>query len=176
MSFTGDYQLDTEILLEYIKNLKYNTATARMKKFNIKRSVGGSILYGDTWRSYLSKNKNREYDEKRKKYLTEVKRLNPKLQSVFEEFRDFHFPHFHFTQVQLNKNYKIPRHIDSQNIGESVLVCCGNYKGGLTCIEKENGIEKRDARKQPVIFNGSKYYHYVEDFKGDRFSLVFFDY
>lgn len=176
MSFTGDYNIDTEILLNHIKNLKYITGNNRMIKYKIKRSVGGSILYGDTWRKYLNKERSREYDNNRKRYITELKRTQPHLQQIFEEFRDFHFPTFNFTQVMLNKNYKIPRHKDSSNIGISVLVSCGDYKGGLTCIERENSLEKLDARVEPVIFNGSEYYHYVEEFEGDRYSLVFFDY
>ena len=75
----------------------------------------------------------------------------------------------------MNKNYKIGRHIDKANIGESVLVCCGDYTGGLTCVEYEDGLKKFDASKEPVMFDGGRYYHYVEDFSGDRYSLVFFN-
>ena len=69
------------------------------------------------------------------------------------------------------------RHIDSVNCGKSYLVCCGDYKGGLTCIEQEDGsIIKVDGREEPITFDGSKLYHWVEDFEGDRYSLVFFHY
>ncbi len=176
MVFSGDYKLDCEILFDYIKDIKYDTGSARMKKFNIKKSVGGSILYGDTWRGYLSPTKSREWDEERRKYKTQIKSTQPHLLELFNEFRDFHFPDFNFTQVQMNKNYKISRHIDSANCGKSYLVAMGDYTGGLTCIEKEDGIEKVDARETPITFDGSKYYHWVEPFEGDRYSLVFFDY
>ena len=177
MSFTGDYKIDTEILLNIIKDINYDTGSARLKKFKIPKKVGGSILYGDTWRGYLSPTKSREWDESRKRFKTQIKSQRPYLQNVFEEFRDFHFSDFEFSQVQLNKNYKISRHIDSVNCGKSYLVCCGEYTGGLTCIEQTDGsIIKVDGREEPITFDGSKLYHWVEDFKGDRYSLVFFHY
>ncbi len=177
MVFTGDYGFDTGLLLDFIQKLSFRTGSARLKKFQIKHSEGNSGLYGDTWRGYLSPTKNRVWDEKRKRFMTKLKSDNPELESIFQEFRDFHFPDFEFSQVQINLNYKIPRHIDGANVGKSYLVCLGNYTGGLTCIEySKDNIKKVDGRKEPISFDGSKYYHWVEDFEGDRYSLVFFDY
>lgn len=177
MVFTGDYEFDTQLLLDFIEKLYFRTGTARLEKFKIKHSEGNSGLYGDTWRGYLSPTKSRVWDESRKRYKTKLKSDYPELQAIFDEFRDFHFADFHFTQVQINKNYKIPRHIDNANMSQSYLVCMGDYTGGLTCIEyDENNIVKVDGRKKPITFDGSKYYHWVEPFKGDRYSLVFFDY
>ena len=99
----------------------------------------------------------------------------PDLWEAMEDFRDHHFPLFDFTGIQLNKNYALGKHKDKANIGESVLVCCGDYDGGLTCVELEDGtIQKFDARLRPVIFDGSKYTHWVQPFEGERFSIVFF--
>ena len=36
------------------------------------------------------------------------------------------------------------------------------------------GIYKADSHYKPVKFNGSKYEHWVEDYEGERYSLVFF--
>ena len=73
------------------------------------------------------------------------------------------------------KNFEIKRHIDSKNIGESVLVAFGEYEGGETIIEFQGEELEIDARKKPIRFNGSKYYHYVKPFTGgDRYSLVFY--
>tara|TARA_R110000796_G_scaffold49080_2_gene117485 strand:- start:407 stop:829 length:423 start_codon:yes stop_codon:yes gene_type:complete len=112
---------------------------------------------------------------KKKKFKTKLMSERPDLWEAFEEFRDLYFPHFDFSGVQLNYNYALGPHKDANNVGESVLVCTGDYEKGATCVELEDGtIQRFDARLRPVCFDGSKYTHYVEDFTGDRFSCVFF--
>ena len=174
MVFTGNWMADLSILESYLDEIDYKTGTARLQKFGIKRSVGGSILFGYTFRGYLTPTKSREWCPCKKQFKTKLLSENPELLDMFEEFRDFYFPGFEFSSVQINKNYKIPRHIDSNNSGESVLISFGDYEGGLTCVEMETGLVKFDARTMPVVFDGSKYYHYVESFTGTRFSCVFF--
>ena len=61
-------------------------------------------------------------------------------------------------------------------MGESILVCLGDYEGGGTNIQlNENTIIEVDAREKPEKFNGSKLPHWVSEFKGTRYSLVFFN-
>jgi hypothetical protein len=173
--FIGDWMGDLSILEEWLRTVEYKTATARLEKFGIKRSVGGSVLMGYTWKGYLTPTKKRDWCCEKKKFKTKLLTERPDLWEALEEFRDLYFPEFKFTGVQLNKNYKIGRHKDTNNIGESVLVCCGDYDNGLTCVELENGtVQKFDARTMPVVFNGSQFTHWVEEFTGDRFSAVFF--
>lgn len=185
--FTGDYVKDGKILVNKIKELQkekgrdlYKIGGARMKKFGIRLSVGGSVLYGDTWRQNYGA-KIREYDEKRQKYITRAKSLFPELQRYFNMYRDKHFPNFHFTQIQMNRNFRIPRHLDGTNVGKSWLSAVsdnGEYIGGDLNVEypnEEGGLKKIDARISPICFNGSKLYHYVDEWsKGDRYSFVFF--
>lgn len=79
-----------------------------------------------------------------------------------------------FTGIQLNKNYVAKKHIDKNNIGESVIIGFGDYEGGLLCVNYEGSILKFDIRR-PVLFNGSEYEHWVEPItKGTRYSTVFF--
>ena len=175
--FSGDYLKDCDILLEHIKDIKYETPTSRMVKFNIPKKIGGSVLYGYTWRSYISKTKDREYCETMKRYKTTLHTEYPELLDVFKEFRDKHFPGFEFTGVQLNKNYRILPHKDSANIGKSWLVVMGDFKkGGRTIVETKETLKYYNAKKKPVTFDGSKYLHWVEDWEGgDRYSAVFFN-
>ena len=108
--------------------------------------------------------------------LTKVKYQNPILEDVFKELSDLHFPDFVYDSVQLTKNFQIQRHIDSKNVGESVLIALGDYKGGETCIEYEGDILEVDCRNGPIRFNGSECYHWVKPFiGGDRYSVVFFN-
>lgn len=173
-AFIGDWMADLSILESYLCDLDYNTGTARLQKFGIPKSVGGSILLGYTYRGYLTPTKTREWCCEKKRYKTKLLSERPELWEMFEDFRDIYFPHFEFSGVQINYRYKIGPHTDKNNSGESVLVCCGDYTGGLTCVEFDHGTKKFDARKMPVAFDGSKYTHYVEEFVGDRYSCVFF--
>ncbi len=77
----------------------------------------------------------------------------------------------------MNRNFKCPRHIDSKNIGESVLINIGDYTGGELIIENyptENETKIVDNINSIFRFNGSKYYHSVNDFEGTRYALVYF--
>ena len=173
--FIGSWMADLAILEEHLRTIDYRTATSRLQKFGIKYKEGGSVFMGYTWRGYLSPTQEREWCCKKKKYKTKLMSERPDLWEALEEFRDLYFPHFQFTGVQLNHNYKIGPHKDNNNVGESVLVSCGDYDGGLTCVEMEDGIvQKYDARTMPIIFDGSKFTHWVEEFSGERFSVVFF--
>ena len=136
---------------------------------------GGSMLFGTTWRGYLAPNKTRTKDEETGLYRTKVYDENPELKDIFNEFSNYHFPEFQYTQVQLNKNFPCPPHKDSKNIGESMLCCFGNYSGGETCLFINDKIVKINAQSQPQQFNGSKTLHWVDQYKGTRYSLVFFN-
>jgi len=53
-------------------------------------------------------------------------------------------------------------------------VCCGEYEGGeLVVVVDDKHISFRPD-KQPVVFNGSMHTHYVNEFTGLRYSVVFF--
>ena len=174
--FIGEWFSDIAILECYMKSIEYKTGTNRLKKFKIPKSVGGSITYGFVKFGYMSPTKSRKYCEENGLYQSTLLTERPELLEVFTEFRDIYFKDFEFNSIQLNKNYALGRHIDRGNNGNSVLVACGDYSGGLTVVEYENEIKKYDARLQPTIFDGCKYYHYVEPFVGQRYSLVFYKY
>ena len=174
--FIGEWYSDLAILECYMRTIDYNTGTNRLKKFKIKKSVGGSITYGFVKFGYMSKTKSRKFCEENKMYESVLLTERPELLEVFSEFRDIYFKDFEFNSIQLNKNYALGRHRDKGNCGESVLVACGDYSGGATVVEYENQIKKYDARLKPIIFDGCKYYHYVEEFVGNRYSLVFYKY
>ena len=84
-------------------------------------------------------------------------------------------PEFECTTIQFNKNYKIAKHIDSNNVGESYIIGLGNYVGGeLIVYDKEDKPTYMDINHKFYKFNGSEYYHEVAEFFGDRITLVFF--
>jgi len=76
-----------------------------------------------------------------------------------------------FKSVHINNNVICPKHKDSKNIGQSVLVSFGDYVGGGVFIE---GVPF-DARYQPILFDGSVLEHWnSNDLVGNKYSLVFF--
>ena len=123
---------------------------------------------------YLTKTTSRTKCEKTGLYKTKIMDEYPELAEVFTEFSQLYFPDFKYSSIQLNKSFMCAPHRDSKNIGESILVCCGDYEGGKTCVDINGKINKFDARIAPVKFNGSKYLHWTEPFEGKRYSLVFF--
>lgn len=176
--FNGDYLGDCLIMLDILNNIDFYSGTERKKMLKVPKKEGGSMLYGTTWRGYLSPTKTRTKDETTGLYKTKVYDDYPYLKEIFEEFADYHLPDFSFTQVQMNKNFPCPPHKDTKNIGESILCCMGDYPydEGKTCIYRNDKIEKYDARLEPLRFDGSRYLHWVEPFKkGNRYSLVFFN-
>lgn len=173
--FTGTWEEDMKLLEKQLEKIEFKTPTSRRLKFNRPWPSEGSVLYGYTWRSYISKHKQRKLDEEAGRYETTLKTQFPELQKMFEELRNIYFEDFKFTGVQLNRNYRILPHKDTANIGESVLISCGDYKGGRTIVEI-NGVPRYyDSRERPVKFDGSQYRHWVEPFEGTRYSCVFFN-
>lgn len=172
--FNGDdIEGDTAIMHSIISELHLKSGTARKKLC----PQGASVLYGQTFRGFL------KYDKNGKKVLrkrvskrlfeTTLKTDYPELMKVFEEYRDLYFPDFDFNNVMINKNYPVKRHKDASNVGESVLLTFGDYTGGETKIEF--GVDMFiNTNCNPCKFDGSKYYHSVMPFEGERYALVFF--
>jgi hypothetical protein len=87
-------------------------------------------------------------------------------------------PDFDFSTVQLNKNYKIAKHIDKRNTGVSYICAVGDYTGGELLIYfdgKDKPPTPIDIKNKFYTFDGTKYYHEVADFTGNRISMVFYN-
>jgi hypothetical protein len=77
---------------------------------------------------------------------------------------------FRFTTVQVNYNYKTKTHIDKNNVGDSVIVGLGDYKGGDLLVEGK----AYNIKYHPLQFNGAELEHGTAPYTGNRYSLVFF--
>ena len=179
MTFSGNWFSDLTIMESIMSEVEFYSGSDRrrmLKKGGLTHQKGsGSMLYGTTWRGYLTPTRTRTKCPETGLYLTKVVDDNPHLKAIFKEFAFYYFPEFKWTQVQMNKNFRCPEHFDPMNVGESVLISFGDYTGGLTGVKKEDGIVKYDSRTNPIKFDGSKYLHWVEPFEGNRYSLVFFN-
>ena len=180
--FNGnDIYGDCLIMESILDEIQFYSGTERKKMLKVSPNIGGSMLYGLTWRAFLKRDKDTGAIITRKKdplsglYLTKIMVDYPQLELVFKEFQQNYFPDFEYNQTQFNRNYPCPPHFDSQNCGTSVLISLGDFTGGETCVEFEDGVKELDSHNKPVRFNGSKYKHWVKDYEGTRYSLVFFN-
>jgi len=101
----------------------------------------------------------------------------PWILDLLKEFMKSHCPEFKFSSVYVNRNVVCKKHLDSNNMGESLLVGLGEYTGGETTLylgKSGNVPKKFHIKSQSLIFNGSEISHKSEKFKGIRYSLVFF--
>ena len=176
--FIDDFDSDCLILTEFIKDIEFNH-NRRRKKINNNKNRGVktfSMLYGVTPYKILTKNRFRERDPKSNYFLTIGRTQYPELQNIFEEFQSLYFSDFNFKCVQINKNLQCSEHKDGLNVGISIMVGLGDYRGGLLGIRDENGKVKNNETWHKLIkFNGSKFSHYTTPFTGERYTLVFFN-
>jgi len=94
-------------------------------------------------------------------------------------------PAFSFTSINVNKNYAGRRHRDGSNVGPSIIQAFGKFTGGKLQYfpndDKKLELEdlplsdkvSLDVSKHMVLFHGKRA-HQVEQFKGERYSVVWF--
>eukprot|EP00658_Telonema_sp_P-2_P001808 TRINITY_DN10677_c0_g1_i1.p1 TRINITY_DN10677_c0_g1~~TRINITY_DN10677_c0_g1_i1.p1 ORF type:complete len:384 (-),score=67.91 TRINITY_DN10677_c0_g1_i1:237-1388(-) len=79
-------------------------------------------------------------------------------------------PDFEFTCIQVNKNYASVVHVDSNNLGPSYIIGLGNYTGGQLWVSQQGELDIKDHWRQ---FDGNVP-HGTREYKGTRYSLIFF--
>lgn len=92
---------------------------------------------------------------------------------------------FAYTSININKNYAGRLHRDGNNAGPSLIKAFGDFRGGELNywpeddkkLELDKFDQKKrislDIKKNLMLFDGNRG-HYVNDFQGERYSLVFF--
>lgn len=92
---------------------------------------------------------------------------------------------FGCTSINVNSGYAAKIHRDANNVGPSMIKAFGKFTGGelnywaednkaahVESVVKENK-DTINIQKNLLLFDGNRA-HSVEDFEGERFSLVFF--
>jgi len=87
-------------------------------------------------------------------------------------------PGMDITSITLNHGVKAKKHVDSFNVGDSVIVGIGNYEGGKLRVY-DGGRDSEtytayDIHDKPLMFNGAKFAHETEDFTGDRYTIIYY--
>jgi len=93
---------------------------------------------------------------------------------------------FTYTSLNVNKDYNGRIHRDGNNFGPSMISAFGDFTGGglnywaedpgkadLELLQKQSEPIKLDLKEGLALFNGNCA-HCVDDFKGNRFSIVYF--
>jgi hypothetical protein len=178
--FTGDIEIDGEIMVEKLKEAHLQTGTDRKKHYKqywgkYPTSDMISATWGYTKRGKMSEDKWRVESDLYGYYQTQVMTNNEQLDDVFHEYAMLHLPKtFHWNQVQINKNWAIPPHRDASNQGRSYIVGLGDYKNGRLMVNINGKNKSVNIRNKVFGFDGSKHTHWVTPFVGERWSLVFF--
>ncbi len=172
----NDWFGDCVILESHLDEMKFYSGSERLRMWHHSNHTydGGSMLYGYTWKGYLSPTKKRTLSPYPGLFKTKIMDQHPEFAEVAKEFMDAYFPQFAWCNIQLNKNFPCPKHKDSKNIGESIIIGLGDYSGGDLVIEGPEVAQSFSIKYKSMKFDGSKWAHWVLPFTGKRYSLVFF--
>jgi len=155
---------DAQFLIELIdsihgfpKSTRYNTRhMSEIKEKTMKEAVCLGAIHSFRSGTNISVN-------------TSNKKLS-KLQFALIKLIDIYKPNFKFTSIQINKNFTSGTlHVDC-NIGPSLIMSIGNFKGGELYINNRGCV---NTEKKLVLFNGQEP-HMALPYEGKRYSFVFF--
>jgi len=110
------------------------------------------------------------------RYMKEMRTL--KLWVMLCDFMKTHYPDFFWNSVIVNKNNRFDIHKDSNNKEgtTSMVIGLGDYAGGdLKLYDDDKQVLFAVSVKCcPFFYDLKNTYHSVEEFIGDRYSLVFY--
>jgi FkbM family methyltransferase len=98
----------------------------------------------------------------------------PELYKMLQDYGHDLNPNYRFGLITLNKSFKCKPHYDKKNKGITMIKSLGDYQGGYLCVENNGKVTKIDLRHEPYYFYGSETKHWVEDFIGERYTIVFY--
>ena len=82
---------------------------------------------------------------------------------------------FQYTTITINKNLQAKKHIDGGNNGMGFITFLGDFTGGNLSVWDRDGKERSLSAKNNLIgFNGAKLPHQTQDFKGERYALIYY--
>tara|TARA_R110002126_G_scaffold64239_1_gene164665 strand:+ start:1879 stop:3192 length:1314 start_codon:yes stop_codon:yes gene_type:complete len=139
-----------------------------------------SNVYGWTNKQFNPKARGREHEIHKGFTETKLQKDHPEFGIYVKEIAEKYLPpHFYYNCIQINKNCKCKKHLDGNNVGNSVIIGLGDYKMGQLNIDFETlDVEpcKVDIKNVFTMFDGSKHPHWTDDWEGgDRYSLIFFN-
>lgn len=81
-----------------------------------------------------------------------------------------------YTTITLNHGVQARKHLDSRNVGKSVIIGFGDYDGGELRVWDANDENPRDInlKDRPHMFNGSLLPHETQPFTGNRYTIIYY--
>jgi hypothetical protein len=161
-------------LLEILRNTNFPLNQSRknvMKKGQV--SYEGFVLGMINLLPFWAKIKGTKQD-------LSVRTKDPKFKELYKNTRlllKLHDPNFKYSTIQYNKNHRCAKHKDGRNVGESYIIGLGNYTGGELMVWDKNdkNPKKHNIRNKFYKFNGSDHFHETQPFKGERYTMVYFN-
>lgn len=139
-----------QMLIDYDWKVNKNNLTTKMRKGQFSINIG----------------KTCHWNKENKPILPSIKMKENKGE-IYNECRRL-FPEHPFDCVMINKNFMCPPHRDKNNVGDSIIFGVGSYNGGDCVVEGVGHC----VLYSPLVFNGHRDEHYVDDWSGDRYTVV----
>jgi len=101
---------------------------------------------------------------------------NPELFKTIVSYANEILPSgFEYSVITLNKNLKAKKHKDGGNDGLGCITFLGDYTGGgLYIYDDKDKPTLYDSHNVVIAFNGAKLAHKTQDFKGNRYAMIFY--
>jgi hypothetical protein len=137
------------------------------KVYNRARKLGTkgrtmTLGFGDTRHGIKEYSRNQKY---------------PELLKAVAEFGNLIVPKgWDYNGITINEGVKANKHKDSKNLGRSVIIGIGDFKGGDIKVWDANDKDPKvfDLHDKPVFFNGGLLFHQTTPFSGERYTMVFY--
>tara|TARA_R110002012_G_scaffold309246_1_gene516144 strand:- start:3 stop:542 length:540 start_codon:yes stop_codon:yes gene_type:complete len=164
--------MSKSVLLGLLKEINFPKQTRRSIRRDPSVKPTGFVLGKIRNRKYTQTEYNKKEIED-----SQITEKLPDLFRVAKEVMRKHNPNFRFTSIQVNKNNRTAKHTDGRNIGMSYMIGLGDYTGGELLIYDEEGKNPKPyvTKNKWIKFNGSIYPHETAPFKGERYTLVYYD-
>ena len=117
--------------------------------------------------------KVRAYHQKIMVNSTHNKRFPQLLELLKEAVKEFD-PDFTFTTIQINKNVLTSPHKDRNNVGLSLALSLGDFKGGGIEQFNDDGTSTLIDTKNKFQYQDGSKLHRTLPFEGERYAMIFF--
>ena len=167
-------------LTEELVNLKWNRAAN--KKYGRKSLSVSDRLENEPDRFYwiaglVREWSRREYNNYEASLVISKPTAIPKHQKAIElatKYIELYDPSFPYTSIQFSRCMLTPRHVDKNNVGNSIIVGVSNYTGGALNIHHGEEIEEVDIYRKPYMFDAGNTYHSTGNFSNDRITITYY--
>jgi hypothetical protein len=156
-----------EILLKELRSIKFPKRNPKKEKTRTK------ILGKNELIQAFIIGKARAYHQKELVNCSHNRKFPHLLELCANAIKEFD-PEFSWTTIQVNKDVLCNKHTDNNNVGLSIALGLGNFEGGGIIQYNLDGSETFIDTKNKFSYQDGCIPHKTADFKGERYSLIFY--